>query len=76
MVAPNKRPSRRTPQSIVSLWLEARNDHDQLLAEAQQLRAAGRHREARVLLKTAQFVEVHLAALDDARGRGAATDNR
>ena len=70
MVAKKKR-TQRGKQAIVSLHLEARRRHDELLEEAQNLQAAGKVREARVVLKTAEFMQAHLAALEEEQQHGA-----
>jgi hypothetical protein len=63
MVAKKKR--RQDLQVVLSLHLEACQQRDGLLAQARDLKAAGKLKEARVLLKTAEFVEAHVAALAD-----------
>jgi hypothetical protein len=63
MVAKKNR--RQDLQQVLSLHLEACKERDDLLAQARQLKAAGKIKEARVLLKTAEFVEAHVAALED-----------
>jgi hypothetical protein len=63
MVAKNKR--RQDLQEILSLHLEACRQRDGLLEQVRELKAVGKIKEARVLLKTAEFVEAHVAALED-----------
>jgi hypothetical protein len=62
-----KKNKRKDLQQILSLHLEACQQRDGLLAQARELRAAGKHREARVLLKTAEFMQAHVAALEAER---------
>jgi hypothetical protein len=59
-----KKTRRKNPQSILSLHLEACRHRDGLIAEARELRAAGKAREARVVMKTIEFVRDHVAALE------------
>ncbi len=54
----------RVPQAVLSLHLEATRERDSLLRKARHLEGAGKRREARVLLKTVEFLQAHLAALE------------
>jgi hypothetical protein len=66
MVARKNR--RKDLQSILGLHLEACQRREELIAEARELRAAGKNREARVVMKTIQFVREHVAALENDYG--------
>jgi hypothetical protein len=59
---------RKDLQSILSLYLEACQHREELIVEARELRAAGKNREARVVMKTVQFVREHVAALENDYG--------
>jgi len=59
-----KKQPRADLQAILSLHLEARRHREGLLAEARALHAAGKLKEARVVLKTAKFVQAHMRALE------------
>jgi hypothetical protein len=62
MVAKKSRRSDR--QAILSLHLEACQHRALLLAEARELQAAGRIREARVVAKTLKYLRAHVTALE------------
>jgi hypothetical protein len=59
-----KKNRRKVQQAVVSLHLEACQSRDGLLEEARELRAAGKMREARIVMKTIKFVRAHVAALE------------
>jgi len=73
MVANKKRPARPPEwQAILSLRLEATRQRDELIEQALRLQAAGKHDEAQILLKTAQYLDAHVMALEN-HGRHSST---